>query len=368
MKSNKRRIGIGLIGTGTIAEEHAMAIGQLASQCVLVAACDSNPARLLRFGEKFFFPNALTSAHELIAHPQVDVVTIATPPSTHEELVLAALAAGKYVVCEKPLAHNLTSAIKVAESKQADQKVSVSYQLRFHAEFERIRHFLSHPDIGRITRVSCRRVTPIEKSAVSKGWWGKWNVAGGGTVMTQFVHHLDFFCRLWGEPAWVEAEASSTTPGLESEDTCQMLIGFKNSVEAKCFCSIVGDSSANHLEIEGEFGLLSVPWARSVVKTTHQHILAEALTKSPIPQVRQVSLPMRIVRKVLRKLKLVNWTPPLPERSHTPYYREILSCIENGQPLPINPDESLASMKLVAGIYEAAATHKRVQFDSSSHN
>ncbi len=252
--------------------------------------------------KKFFFPNALDTAQELISHPQVDLVTIATPPSTHEELVLAALAAGKYVVCEKPLAHNLASAKKIAKLRTAIKSRSV-----ISSVFTQSSNACGLPVPSGRWASNQDQLSPcysVNRTAITHGWWGKWNVAGGGTVMTQFVHHLDFFCTVWGQPQWVEARASCNTPGLESEDTCEMKTRLRQWSRSRRFCSIIGDSSANHFEVEGDFGRLSVPWERSQIKPSHLHVLQAALIHSPIHYVPTPSKPVRIVRKILRKEEL----------------------------------------------------------------
>ena len=105
-----KRIGVGIVGTGVIASEHARTLLHLREQAQLVAAADLNPARLMRFGEAHFFPFACSSATELIERPDVDLVVVATPPSAHKAIVAEALEAGKYVICEKPIAHTLGEA------------------------------------------------------------------------------------------------------------------------------------------------------------------------------------------------------------------------------------------------------------------
>src|SRR5476651_1987845 len=100
---------IGIIRTGMVAREHAAAIA-MAPDCVrLTAASDIDPKRLREFCETFGAPNGHASADDLIRDPDVDLVAVATPPAAHEKAVIAALEAGKYVLCEKPLAHSLAS-------------------------------------------------------------------------------------------------------------------------------------------------------------------------------------------------------------------------------------------------------------------
>src|SRR6185503_19760088 len=100
-------LNIGIIGTGLIAREHAEAISTNPGTARLVAAADVNSDRLQAFCTAFQVRRQYQEAEDLIADPQVHLVAITTPPSAHESLAIAALEAGKFVFCEKPLAHSL---------------------------------------------------------------------------------------------------------------------------------------------------------------------------------------------------------------------------------------------------------------------
>ena len=98
-------VRIGIVGTGVIAREHARAIAMIPNDAILVAAADVLPERRADFGNVFQNSRLYASAAEVIADPDIDLVAITTPPAAHEEPAVAALDGGKYVFCEKPLAH-----------------------------------------------------------------------------------------------------------------------------------------------------------------------------------------------------------------------------------------------------------------------
>src|SRR5215472_1286229 len=126
-------IRAGIIGTGLIAKEHAQAIS-LSEVVGLVAAADIDSERLRGFCDFFHVPSSYSIASELILDPNVDLVVVTTPPSAHEELVIAALENDKHVFCEKPLAHCLASAVRMAEVETRHPgRLSVSYQLRYES-------------------------------------------------------------------------------------------------------------------------------------------------------------------------------------------------------------------------------------------
>src|SRR6516162_5580643 len=97
---------VGIIGTGMIAREHAKAIA-MTPGLTLAAASDVAADRLDEFADAFHLARRYRHAEQLIADPELDLVAIATPPAFHEDAAVAALDAGKYVFCEKPLATTL---------------------------------------------------------------------------------------------------------------------------------------------------------------------------------------------------------------------------------------------------------------------
>ena len=354
-------IGIGIIGTGGIAREHARAIGQLSDRAVLIAACDENKARVLHFGEEYFFPFKFHSVDDLVSRSDIDLIIVSTPPSTHESIVRQALAAGKYVICEKPVAHCLASADRIIEhAKSKPGKLSVAYQLRYSAETLRLKWLLAQPEFAGKKTIDCRRVTPILPATVRRGWWGKWNVAGGGAVMTQFIHQIDLICDVMGQPSSVDARMSTQIPGLESEDTCEFKIGFSDDSAAKCFCSVAEGKLENSLQFSGDFGSIQFPWQANLKKGNDK--LSEAVRLYPSDSMTPPSISTRIKRKLTRKLGFAHTLPRLDGFcSHKPYLESVINAIQSGQPLPVGPEEARRSLEVVTAIYRSVATRKRVE-------
>ena len=193
-------LGVGIIGAGAIARQHLLAIRQLGSRARVVAIADVNEVALQATCDTDFIPLAMTDYRELLDRHDVDIVAICTPPASHEELVTDALAAGKYVLCEKPLAHTLASADAIiGSSAQFPGKLSTVYQLRHTVEMQKLVWLVENGRLGSLRSCSVYRQSPIPPSALTEdSWWGKWDVAGGGMVMTQFIHHLDQLLHLFG--------------------------------------------------------------------------------------------------------------------------------------------------------------------------
>lgn len=127
-------IGVGVVGTGIMGSAHAMAfrsapiIFETALNARLEVVADVNLSAAQTAAQRFGFNRAVGSWQELVADPAVDLVAITTPNALHRDIAVAALAAGKHVYCEKPLAATLKAAEEMAEAaRKAKGKSLVGY-------------------------------------------------------------------------------------------------------------------------------------------------------------------------------------------------------------------------------------------------
>ncbi len=139
-------IGVGIIGTGFMGKAHAMAyraapgIFSLPRRPVLEIVADADAAGAERAARAFGFPRASTDWRALIADPAVSLVCIATPTALHREMALAALAAGKHVHCEKPLALDAAGADEMARAAEQAAAAGIRTQVGFN--------YLKNPLLG----------------------------------------------------------------------------------------------------------------------------------------------------------------------------------------------------------------------------
>ena len=152
-------------------------------------------------------PKALTSLEEAIALPGVDLVSISTPPHTHAEIALAAFAAGKHVVCEKPFARDLPEAEKMLAAAQKSGLVHVlGHEHRFDISQSLAVKSVREGVIGEprlMTHQMQLSMFADEKTEVP-AWWGDAS-QGGGWLGANGVHMLDLARNLMGEIVGVSA-------------------------------------------------------------------------------------------------------------------------------------------------------------------
>lgn len=362
--------GLGIIGAGVILDEHMLAYQALADRLRVVGIADLDPMKLRHATSRFFLPYAYEDYRELLARDDVDIVAICTPPCAHEELAVAALEAGKHVICEKPLAHTLASADRIIEaSARFPNKLSTVFQLRFLPEIRRMiwlrdQGKLGRLIMGRVTRTECLRKTPSIKS----GWWGKWDVAGGGAAMTQFIHEFDLLLHIFGPPMEVTAQLDTHLEGIESEDTFSALIRFENGAEVTCSCTSAGQRHTSTLDVFGEFASVHRPWnVDSFDPRQRARLQQESVRAVPAP--RDPRSRHRFIRLALggmRKFGLIRRVPKAS--SHTPYVRAVLDAIDSGSSPPTPPQAARESLELCMGVYTSALTGKTVSLPLDSSN
>ena len=154
-------VRIGLIGAGGMGRAHLARIAGVLSGGEIVAVADINHDAAVSAAEPYG-AKAYDSADELINDPNVDAVLIATFGKVHAPDVIKAIEAGKYVLCEKPLATTAEDCIAImeAERKAGKKLVTVGFMRRFDAGYQEMRAALEGGELGCATLVHCRHRNP----------------------------------------------------------------------------------------------------------------------------------------------------------------------------------------------------------------
>ena len=150
--SNIHSLRAGVIGTGFIGPVHVEALRRLGVP--VVAICDV--ADLARTAAaKLAIPQAFADYRQMLACPEVDVVHITTPNRFHAEMSLAALRAGKHVICEKPLAMNTRETAQIVKAVRATGRVfAVNYNVRFYPAVLQLHQLVQRGQLGDIIHVN----------------------------------------------------------------------------------------------------------------------------------------------------------------------------------------------------------------------
>jgi scyllo-inositol 2-dehydrogenase (NADP+) len=180
-------IRIGVIGLGRSGwQNHCRQIATLPAMWTLAAAADADPARQQQAVSEFG-ARAYASPEALLADPGLEVVTIATPSHLHHTHVLAALRAGKHVVCEKPMAGSLREVDEmIAAAEDAGRILTVFQNRRFSPDFLKVQEVLASGILGRIVQIR------IASHTYKRRWdWQTLKRFHGGELNNTASHCID---------------------------------------------------------------------------------------------------------------------------------------------------------------------------------
>ena len=245
----------GLIGASTIA--HEWMIGAMrATEGEIVAVMSSDPDRAKRFASENGIATATTSIEALLGSG-VDAIYISTTNQHHCPQTLAAAAAGKHVLCEKPLALNLTDARRMVEAcKAAGVQMGTNHHLRNAATHRAIRDAIKAGHIGR--PLFARVFHAVYLPSHLQGWRIERPEAGGGVVLDITVHDADTMrFVLDEEPVAVTAMSSHAGMGQAGlEDGVMGVVRFESGLIAQFHDAFTTRYAITGFEVHGEEGSL----------------------------------------------------------------------------------------------------------------
>jgi predicted dehydrogenase len=253
-----RPIRWGVVATGSIASRVVQDLALL-DDAVLQAVSSRTEVSARAFALRFGFASAysdlegVTGYERLFADPAVDVVYIATPHAQHHTVALAALLAGKHVLCEKPLAMNAREATELAElAAERGLFLMEAVWTRFLPSFRRAMKILRSGEIGplRWLQADLGFAAPFDPS--SRIWDP---AAGGGALLDLAVYPLTWALGALGEPSSITASGALSPGGVDVQNALTLTYG--SGAHAQLITSI-GVDCPSVVAISGAEG-----WLRS---------------------------------------------------------------------------------------------------------
>jgi predicted dehydrogenase len=193
------RVGVAIVGTGFGARVQLPVFAHLAGARVL-AVVGRDRERTRRLASEYGVQTATTTLAAVLDDPHVQLVCVATPPDLHLEHAAAALAAGKHVVCEKPLATSSANAEALCDvARQSPRLALVDHQLRFAPAVRRLQRLLSDGYIGATLYAHVDVATDRElRPGTPHSWWNE-RRRGGGAWGAYGSHAIDLTHLLCGD-------------------------------------------------------------------------------------------------------------------------------------------------------------------------
>ena len=195
----------------------------------VVVLCDIDPVRLGNVGKQFGIARQVASFDEVLAMPDIDIIDICTPPSLHLEQCLAALAAGKHVVCEKPLVGSLAEVDRlIAAAHGAKGRLMPIFQYRFGNGLQKARHIIQQGLAGKPYLATIETAWNRDAAYYSVPWRGRFATELGGALLGHAIHAHDLLSYLMGPVASVFARTATLVNPIEVEDTATASLEMAN--------------------------------------------------------------------------------------------------------------------------------------------
>ncbi len=197
---------VGVIGGGSISEFHIKPYIKNA-EVELVAFCDGNELRLAKVGERYGVTELYSNYEELLKNEEIDAVSICTWNNSHAEIAIAALAAGKHVLVEKPLSMTVDQALAVEAAVEKSGKIlQVGFVRRHGDNTKLLKQFIDQDELGEIyyAKASCLR-----RLGNPGGWFSDRSKSGGGPLIDLGVHMIDICWYLMGKPRPVSVSGNT---------------------------------------------------------------------------------------------------------------------------------------------------------------
>ncbi len=222
------KVKVAVIGVGSISGEHISAY--LKNPAVeLYAFCDINEERLKEKGKKYGIARLYTDVDEMLkALPELDAVSVCTWNNAHAKCTIAALNAGKHVLCEKPMAMNAKEAEEMLDTARKNgKKLMVGFVRRFGNDAKITKDFI---DGGSLGEIYYAKTNYLRRHGNPGGWFGDKSRSGGGPLIDLGVHVIDLTRYLMGCPTPVSVYGATfkklgNRPGIKKSPDAYVAAG-----------------------------------------------------------------------------------------------------------------------------------------------
>ena len=305
-------VGVGLLGYGAIGRDHAASIAATAG-LRLAAVCDLSQERRDSAAREWSVPT-YPEQDAMLDDPEVGLVVVGTPPSAHANPVLAALRAGKHVVCEKPFALSVDEADEMMDAAASHDRVLTVFQSRrWDPDYIAIRDAVRSGRIGE----------PFYMESFIGGYdhpcdfWHSHEPISGGTIYDWGSHYFDWILQLFGDPVQtVAAQAHKRVwHDVTNDDQVRVDLTFASGAQASFLQSAIAMARKPKWYLLGTEGAVVADWSDAEVPADH---------------------PARVRVSTSRG----DETLRLPPRDEHGFYRNLADHLAWGEPLAVTAEEA----------------------------
>jgi predicted dehydrogenase len=249
-----RPLRFGILGAARIAPDALVKPAQKSPDAEVVAIAARDPARAHEFAGTHHIPRVHATYEELIGDSDLDVIYNPLPNSMHCEWTIAALRAGKHVLCEKPIASNAAEAERMAKvAEETGLILGEAFHYRYHPLADRVREIISSSTLGRLRHVEGNFSVPIPETNIRFDW----SLAGGATMdLGCYPLHM---IRNFSGLATKVSRASAETGPKNIDIAMNVELELAGGVTGRMTCSMKKDAQLGaSFSARGERGELKV--------------------------------------------------------------------------------------------------------------
>ncbi len=356
MSSTPQELGIGIIGCGAMGRIHAENLRTLPG-ARLVAVSDPYKGACQRLVEECDVPPSCYGDYaDLLERPDIDAAIVTVPNALHRTVTLAAIAAGKHVLLEKPLAHSVDDGLAIVHAvEQSDRLVMLGFNNRFRAPAKALRQAVT---AGRLGTVYYARARWLRRQGLPPraSWFTSRMAAGGGPLIDIGVHVLDLALHMMGYPQPIAAFGVAHAHfGLERARVVSSLLG---SEAAPADLFDVEDFAAGMVTLaNGATVLVETSWAAFIGDDDLSLELLGSAGGARLTNDDQSGL------SIFTTLdgEQVDITPRLDESDpHLEEMRAFLAAIRTGGEPPVSVRDGLEALAIIEAIYASAQSGEAV--------
>jgi predicted dehydrogenase len=326
-------VRVAVLGAGSIAQVVHLPILTKMRGVEVAALADRDAHTARTIASRFGVPNVATRFEDVLSD-DIDAVVVCTPSNRHEEQVREALRAGKFVLCEKPLALTAEGVESLLEEPGAEDRLVVAMNQRYRPDAVALRQFVAGGELGEVYYLRTGWLNRFRPRG--RTWRERKATAGGGAFMDLGLQVLDLALWTLGYPVAERVTAHMYhRPGSEVEDAAMLLVSLAGNrvIHVECTWNLLARRDRQYLNLTASSG---------------------SGTLSPLAVFKEMPA------------GLVDVTPSVPaarENLFTASYRnELAQFVETvrGERVPSPPREHLVLMRLVEAAYQSAREGREV--------
>lgn len=347
-------IKVGVIGTGGISGVHLGGYSRNPN-VEIYALCDINEKNLAKRAEEYKVSRTFTDYREMLALKELDAVSVCTWNSAHAECAVAALRAGKHVLCEKPMALNTAQAQEMEKAAKENGKLlMIGFVRRFGNDCAVLKDFI---DSGSFGEIYYAKAQYLRRKGCPGGWFGDKSRSGGGPLIDLGVHVIDLCRYLMGGPQPVSVYGA-TFNKLGDRRHIKDARGYSSTVVSKDDIFDVEDMATALIRFDNG-AVLSVEASFSLNIEKDVGNIELFGTKAGCKLDPELTI-FTDMNDYLANVKLAQSTALSFDGLFDNEINHFVECIETGKPCRNPAQDGVTLMKILDGIYESARTGHEV--------